>query len=48
MEKVITLDAEVVADTKLVIEGAAEVKIDTSKSITAEIAPDTYVLGSVG
>ena len=48
MEKVLTVDAEVVTDTKLVIEGAAEVTINASKSITAEIAPDTYVLGSIG
>ena len=48
MEKVITLEAEIVADTKLIVEGAAEVEIDASESITLEIAPDTYVLGSVG
>ena len=48
MDKLITLEAEIVADTKLMVEGAAEVEIDASESITLEIAPDTYVLGSVG
>ena len=48
MDKLITLEAEIVADTKLIVEGAAEVKINASESITAEIAPDTYVLGSIG
>ena len=48
MDKLITLEAEIVADAKLIVEGAAEVKIDASESITLEIAPDTYVLGSIG
>lgn len=48
MEKIITLEAEVISDETLILEAAPEIKIDASKSITAEIAPDTYVLGSIG